>query len=68
MRGREKERERRGKELEKKAREQADQCECLTGSGCPSLPPSISPFISQFQFEGLYWHGKHMLTLPKQAK
>lgn len=29
MRGREKERARRERDLEKKAREQADQCECL---------------------------------------
>lgn len=29
MRGREKERERRERDLEKKARQQADQCECF---------------------------------------
>ena len=36
-----------------------------------SLSLSLSLFLSQFnsiQFKGLYWHGKHVLTLPKQVR
>ena len=37
-------------------------------SPAASVSLSPSPSISQFQFKELYWHGKHMFTLPTQLK
>ena len=34
----------------------------------PLTPLSHNSISIQFQFKELYWHGKHMFTLPKQVK
>ena len=36
----------------------------LSPSVCLSVCLSL---FNSIQFKGLYWHGKHMLTLPKQV-